>query len=144
MNTKETAAKLFSQGFNCSQSVFAAFSEKYGLPSDIALKIGCGLGGGLRSGEVCGAVSGAVMVIGLRYGHSDSADTESKRLCYIKTAEFLQEFKKLNNSIICRELLGCDISNPDGMNTAQEKGLFGTTCVKMVCDAVDLLERLGY
>ncbi len=88
MNTKETAAKLFSQGFNCSQSVFAAFSEKYGLPSDIALKIGCGLGGGLRSGEVCGAVSGAVMVIGLRYGHSDSADTEANGCAISKPRSF--------------------------------------------------------
>lgn len=144
MNIKESASMLFSQGFNCSQAVFSVFSEKYGLPMETALKISCGFGGGMRSGEVCGAVSGAILVIGLRYGHNNPEDTESKMLCYKEVVRFNDLFREKNNSIVCRDILGHDISTPDGMNTAREKGLFQTTCVDMVCDAVEILERMGY
>ena len=57
---KKEAAELFAEGFNCSQSVFSVFAEKYGLPKETALKIGCGFGGGMRNAEVCGAVTACV------------------------------------------------------------------------------------
>ena len=144
MTRKELACEYFSQGFNCSQSVFAVFAEKYGLNKETALKIGCGFGGGMRNAEICGAVTGAVMVIGLRYGHAVGNDDNSKTLCYQKTVEFTTAFKRMNKSIICRDLLGHDISDPNEMNKAAEKGLFRTTCVEMICNAVELLEELGY
>lgn len=144
MKKSEKAAELFSQGFNCAQSVFAVFAEKYGISQELALKIGCGFGGGMRNAEICGAVSGAVMVISLRYGHSESSDNDSKSLCYVKTREFTEQFKAKNNSIICRDLLGIDIFKGDGMKIAGEKGLFQTVCVDMIKSAVELLEELGY
>ncbi|MBQ8435271.1 MAG: C_GCAxxG_C_C family protein [Oscillospiraceae bacterium] len=144
MTKSKLAAEYFSQGFNCSQSVLAVFAEKYGLCKDSALKIGCGFGGGMRNAEVCGAVTGAIMVIGLKYGHIIGNDNDSKSLCYLKTTEFTTAFKNMNKSIICRDLLGYDISNPDEMNKAAEKNLFSTTCVEMICNAVELLEGLGY
>ena len=98
----------------------------------------------MRNGELCGAVSGAVMVIGLKYGNSLSEDSESKSLCYQKTKEFTEKFKEKNKSIICRELLGCDISTADGMSIAMDKKLFKTTCADMVESAAKLLEELGY
>lgn len=144
MTKSEKAAELFSKGFNCSQSVFAVFAEKYGLSEELALKIGCGFGGGMRNGEICGAVSGAVMVISLRYGHSDGTDNESKTLCYQKAREFTEAFKAKQGSIICRDLLGIDIFVGNGLNIANEKGLFRTTCVDMIKFAVQLLEEMGY
>ena len=144
MTKKEIAAELFAQGFNCSQAVFAVFAEKYGLSKETALKIGCGFGGGMRNAEICGAVTGATMVIGLRYGHTNGKDDENKSLCYNKTKEFTDNFKAKNNSIICRDLLGIYIFNGDGMAIAGEKNLFKTTCVNMICNAVEILEELGY
>ncbi|MCI7767962.1 MAG: C-GCAxxG-C-C family protein [Oscillospiraceae bacterium] len=141
MSKSKEASAMFRQGFNCSQSVLAAFFEGYGIPRETALKIGCGFGGGMRNGELCGAVSGAVMVIGLKYG---SEDSESKSLCYQKTKEYTEKFKAKKQSIICRELLGCDISTADGMDIAIEKDLFKTTCADMVSSAAELLEELGY
>ena len=35
-----------------------------------------------RKGEMCGAVSGALMVLGLLYGHSESDDLETKARSY--------------------------------------------------------------
>lgn len=140
----EKAVAIFNSGMNCSQSVFLTFCEKYGLSREEAAKISCGFGGGMRAGEVCGAVSGAVMVIGLKYGNSTPEDTQAKALCYSKTVEFINEFKAKTKTIICRELLGYDISTAEGMNMAKEKGLFKTTCVDMVKHSVEILEKLGY
>ena len=82
MKKSEKAAELFSQGFNCAQSVFAVFAEKYGISQELALKIGCGFGGGMRNAEICGAVSGALMVLGLKYGHYIAEDNEQKSRSY--------------------------------------------------------------
>ncbi len=144
MTRKEKAAQLYAQGFICSQAVFAVFAEKYGISEELALKIGCGFGGGVRNAEICGAVSGAVMVISLRYGHSVGSDREAKLLCFGKTREFTDRFIERNRSIICRDLLGVVIFKGDGMRLAIEKNLFKTICVDMICDAVELLEELGY
>ncbi len=144
MTKKEMAADLYAQGFICSQAVFAVFAEKYGLPKELALKIGCGFGGGMRNAELCGAVTGAAMVISLRYGHTVGDDSDSKQLCFRKTREFTDRFAAKNGSIICRDLLGIDIFKGDGMSIAAGKNLFKTTCVDMICDAVEILEELGY
>lgn len=141
---QDQAAEHFNSGFNCSQSVLAAFCESYGLNKETALKAACGLGGGCRSGEICGAVSGAVLTIGLKYGFSQPGDTETKANCYAKTEEFLNAFKAKNGSILCREILGHDISTKEGMEQARSKNLFKTTCVDMVKSAASILEELGY
>lgn len=145
MNTKqELAAELYDSGFNCSQSVLAVFCEDYGLDRETALKAVCGFGGGFRSGEICGAVSGAVAVIGLKYGQHDAGDKDSKRICYARTKEFIKSFKEKNGSVVCREILKCDISTKEGSEQARSGNLFGTTCSNMVKSAVSLLEELGY
>ena len=45
----ERAAELFGKGFNCSQAVFAAFCDKFGMDEKTALKVASGLGGGVGS-----------------------------------------------------------------------------------------------
>ena len=65
----DRAVELFKSGFNCSQAVFAAFSDKIGMDEQTALRVSAGLGGGVgRMREVCGAVSGAAMLAGMVYG----------------------------------------------------------------------------
>jgi len=144
MAYSETALENFAEGFNCAQSVFAAFSEKYALPRESALRIAGGFGGGMRSGEICGAVSGAVMVIGLRYGQTASGDREAKALCGEKTREFLNAFKEKHGSIICRELLGYDVSTQEGKKTGEERDPSKSTCKSLIADAADTLAGLGY
>lgn len=140
MNKKsDKAADLFKQGFNCSQSVLGAFCEDYGVGIETALKIACGLGSGARSAEICGAVTGAILVIGLKYG-SDNAD--AKTLCNTKTEEFIKIFREKNKSIICRDILGCDITTPLGKEKAIENKYFTTVCLDMVVSASQILEDL--
>lgn len=140
----EKAKELFSLGYNCAQSVSAVFASDYGIAQHEILKMSCGFGGGMRNSEVCGAVSGAIMVIGMKYGNGTENSSETKGICYQKTVEFTNAFHNKNKSIICRELLGLDIFEGDGMEKAKEANLFQTVCVDMIVDAVNLLEELGY
>ena len=145
MSTRQNlAVDRFESGFNCAQSVLSVFCEKYNMSEVTALKIACGLGGGCRSGEICGAASGAVLVVGLKHGHHMAGDTESKKNCYAKTVELLQTFRAENRSVVCREILGYDISTNEGYKQAQNKNLFKTVCVEMVKSAVAILEEAEY
>lgn len=141
---QELAAEFYNSGLNCSQSVLAVFCGDYGLDRETALKVVSGFGGGMRSGEICGAVSGAVIVIGLKYGQTFADDKESKRICNAKTKEFIKAFKEKNRSVVCREILKCDISTKEGSEQAKSGNLFGTACLNMVRSAVSLLEEFGY
>jgi len=131
------ASELFSNGSYCSQAVLGAFCEKYGLDQKTAFRISCGLNSGVRCAEICGAVSGAVLVIGLRYGDSAAE-------CNERTEEFVRLFREANGSIVCRELLGCDVFTPAGKEKAVREDLFKTVCKDAVISAARILEELGY
>lgn len=141
---QETALALFNNGLNCAQTVLAAFCDRYGLEEETAIRMAGGLGSGFRSGDVCGAVSGAVLVIGLKYGQRSVEDKGAKLLCYEKTEEFIKAFRAKHGSICCRDIIGCDLSTPEGREQANREGLFGTICAGKVKSAIDLLIELGY
>ncbi len=138
----EEAVERFKKGFNCSQAVLGTFSEQFGLDCDKASKVATGFGGGMRMGGTCGAVTGAFMVLGLKYGNSTAKDKQAKAKTYNKIEEYTKRFKSRNGSVACRELLGCDISTPEGMKEAQDKGLFSSICHRMVQGAVEILEEM--
>lgn len=144
MSKTEMALDLFSNNFNCAQSVFAAFSEDYGIPRETALKISSGFGGGVRCGEICGAASGGALVIGLSCGHSVLGDVQSKEFCNSETFEFMKRFRERNKSCTCRGILGIDISIGNNREKAIEQNLFNTVCVETVTNAVEILEDMGY
>ncbi len=101
------AMEYFKEGYNCSQSVFLAFCDEYGMDSEIALRISSSFGGGMgRLREVCGAVTGMFMVCGLLYGYTDTKNHELKAEHYTRIQELAKRFEQENHSIICRELLG--------------------------------------
>ena len=142
MNKTDKALELFSNNFNCSQAVLTAFADDFGLDEKLALKIGTSFGGGARNGEICGAVSGALMVLGLKYGHFDAADSEQKSKAYAIAVEYTKRFREANGSIVCRDLLGYDLSKPDEMACIKEKGLFADVCPKAIKSAVEILESI--
>ncbi|MBQ8961123.1 MAG: C_GCAxxG_C_C family protein [Ruminococcus sp.] len=55
MDNVSKAADLFGRGFMCSQAIFAAFSEQFGITEKQALQIGACFGGGMSKAKVCGA-----------------------------------------------------------------------------------------
>jgi C_GCAxxG_C_C family probable redox protein len=138
----QEAVKRFKKGFNCSQAVLGTFCEQFGLDCDKASKVATGFGGGMRMAGTCGAVTGAFMVLGLKYGNTSAKDKEGKAKTYKMIEEYTNRFKNRNNSVVCRELLSCNISTAEGMKEAQDKGLFSSICPRMVQDAVEILEEM--
>jgi C_GCAxxG_C_C family probable redox protein len=142
MNKAEKAVALFKEGFSCSQAVFSAFSEDFGLDRNTSLKISQPFGGGMaHMGEACGAVTGAFMLIGLKYGRTKADDLAARDRTYAKMRQFTDRFKALHGSIQCRCLLGLDLGTEEGMRLAREKNLFQTICVKYVQDAATIVEE---
>lgn len=131
-------------GFNCSQVVSSYFAEQCGIDGDIIKKISCGFGGGMRKGEVCGAVTGGIMTVGMKYGACNINDADGKASCYSKTVQFEDAFMEKEGSVLCRDLLKCDISTPEGYSFAKENGLFPKICPKMILTAIATLKELGY
>jgi C_GCAxxG_C_C family probable redox protein len=136
------AVAWFKKGCNCAQAILSVYGERLGLSHETALKIACGFGGGVCTAETCGAVTGAFMVIGLKYGQANAVDKESRARTYELVRQFVEKFESRNGSVICKELLGCDISTPEGIKTAQENDLFDTLCPNMVRDAAEILEEM--
>ena len=124
MDRVTKAVELFGQGYMCSQAVFAAFSEDFGVTEKQALQIGACFGSGMNKGEVCGACTGALMALGMRYGQFDLSDVESRAAQKAKAVRFLEEFEKREGSYICRDILGCDLSTEVGRSYAINNGLF--------------------
>ncbi len=92
--------------------------------------------------QTCGAVTGAMMVIGLKYGRTKAQDNPAKEKTRNMVKEFVGEFNNRHRSTNCRELLGCDISIPEGMEQATKEGLFDTLCPGFILDAVEVLEQI--
>ena len=140
MTKAEKALELFSNNFNCSQAVLTAFAPDFGLDERLALMLGTQFGGGARNAEMCGAVSGALMVLGLKYGHFEAENNEQKSRAYAVASEYTRRFKELNGSIVCRDLLGYDLTKPEDAACIKEKNLFRTVCPEMIRSAVEVRE----
>lgn len=134
----DRAVELFKTGKNCSQAVFAAFAPDLGLSEETALAVSVGLGGGVgRMREVCGAVSGSAMVVGLKYPELDKAEV------YEKVRLIIEEFKKTNSSVVCKELLGLSKPEMSSIPEARTDEYYKKRpCVKIVEDAALAVEKI--
>ena len=106
-NRIKKAIELFKSGFNCSQSVVAAYADLYGFTPEQALKMSASFGGGIgRMRQTCGAACGMFLLAGLETGSIKGEDREGKSHNYKVVQELAQRFKDINGSLICSELLG--------------------------------------
>lgn len=135
----EKAKALFKQGFNCSQSVFAACADIYGINDEaLALRISASFGGGIgRMRQTCGAACGMFMLAGLENGSAVEGDAEGKKQNYALVQELAFKFKSENGSLICSELLGIAPKPQDPQPEARTEAYYQKRpCVEMVATAV--------
>lgn len=140
--TTEEIKGLFMQGIDCSQVVTGAFAEQMHMTEEQARKVSACFGGGMMCAETCGAVTGALMVIGMVFGHSREGDQEQKSIMTEKVTEFRELFAEKYPSALCRELLGHDISKPGEMEKVLEKGLLFDFCPCVVEDTIEILKKI--
>ena len=134
----EKAVALFKEGYNCSQSVVAAFADQYGFTHEQALRMSASFGGGIgRMRETCGAACGLFMLAGLETGAVEGADRDGKARNYAVVQELAEEFKHRNGALKCADLLGLSkkepvVSTPEARTTQYYAK---RPCVKMVEEA---------
>lgn len=137
MTKAQYAKSLFMSGFNCSQSVVAAFADEMGMDKAFVAQLTIGFGGGVgRMREVCGTVTGMTFVISALY-------KEDKGSIYARVQEVAEEFKKENGSIVCRELLGLDIKGADSPVPEKRTQQYyqKRPCAELVEMAADILDN---
>ena len=139
----DAAYAWFLKGYNCSQSVVAAFAPQLGLTEETALRLSAGFGAGIgRMREVCGAFCGVVTVLSMVY--ADPADPKDKSRMYALVQQAAEQYRTRNGggSIICRELLG--LARPEGTPQAEARTLEyykKRPCPELVALAAQILEE---
>lgn len=116
MNKKERiekAVSLFKEGYNCSQSVVAAYADLYGFTKEQALHMSASFGGGIgRMRETCGAACGMFLLAGLERCALEGTDRESKSANYALVQELAAKFKEETGALRCADLLGLAKNTP--------------------------------
>ncbi len=143
MNEIIKAEQEFEKGFNCCQSVLSVYCEQLDLNRNTALLLSSAFGGGInKMGEICGAVSGAIMLIGLKYGRIKADDQVAIEKTEKQTNNFLDEFKKRNKFLKCKELLGYNFGIESENEFIKTNDLTRQLCPKFVKDAVEIFEEI--
>lgn len=133
----------FIKGYDCSQVVLAHYAEKLGISEDTANKVAACFGGGMMQADTCGAFTGALMAIGLKYGHFDEETLMAQKdVMMAKTAEFKKLFFEKFESCNCKDLLGYDVSIPEQLEEALTSGRMLGFCPTVVAAVIECLDKV--
>lgn len=136
----EKAMELHHKGFNCCQSVLAAFSDRTGLDDQTAFNLAGGFGAGAGTGELCGALTGAVMSLGLTHPVDPADPVGGKRRTMGLGKKVQGAFQEKFGHLRCAPLLKTEIS-PESSAVAQAMGLTNR-CDIMIVNAIEQVEAL--
>ena len=141
MNHYEKAADYHHRGFNCCQSVLAAFSDVTGLSEQASFDIAGGFGAGMQTGEVCGAIVGAGLALGLLHPVDPAQPVPSKQRTGKLVKEFQRRFREKYGEVRCHPLLKMDIPADDRAPAARDMGLT-QRCDILIVTCVEILEDM--
>lgn len=144
LDKSEIAVKNFFDGYNCCQSVTAAFCEDFGMSKEDCLKISEGFGGGMgRLRSVCGAVSGMFMLAGLKYSKAQPKDLDTRKLVYSLVQDMASDFTDEFGSIICKEILGNSLPADKGSTPTPRNSEFykKRPCLKCIETAAKIAQK---
>lgn len=138
------AVANFNAGYNCSQSVFLAYSDVFELDLDIARKMSVSFGGGMgRMREVCGTVSAMAMLAGFKYPVLDANDQVARAKNYQIVQKMAELFKEKHETIICRSLLGSLNTGTTPIPEVRTKEYYTKRpCGRFVVDAARIAGRM--
>ena len=132
----------FKGSIHCSQIVLRECAEDLGYDREEAARMAAPFGAGMFHGDTCGAVCGAMIAIGMRYGHDQHGDTEGNARMLEKVAEFQEKFIACHGSTICRDLLGYDYAVEGEFQKALEAGAVFERCPHFVKAALAILDEI--
>ena len=126
------------KGFNCSQSVVAAFADIYGYSEEQALRMSAGFGAGIgRLRMSCGAFNGMALLAGLDCGSVTPGDREGKSHNYQVVQQLADHFREEHGSLICAELLKLKRGTPLSYEASERTAEYYKTrpCVRQIISA---------
>ena len=141
MNRYEKAAAYHHKGFNCCQSVLAAYTDLTGLSEQASFDMGGGFGAGAQTGELCGAITGAIMTLGLLTPVNPEDPVGSKRRTGALAKEFQKRFQEKFGDLRCHPLLKADIHATDATPAAQDMGLTNR-CDVLIISAIEIIDEM--
>lgn len=113
----------------------------HNIENEVIPRIAQGFGGGFGgTGSVCGAVCGAVMALSL-LKKRDNTEEGWNRLA-AAVAEFRNRFEKEMGTIICRDLIGVDLTTEEGHEKLMNSDIPQKACIPAVNLAHKLVERI--
>lgn len=141
MDHFEKAHEYHKKGFNCCQSVLAAFTDVTGLSEQTSFDVGAGFGAGSGTGELCGALSGAIMTLGMATPVDASDPVAGKKRTVALSKELQKRFSEKFGALRCSDLLKNKFTPDETTPAAQRMGLTGH-CDIMVVTAVEIVEEM--
>lgn len=141
MNRYEQAAAYHHKGFNCCQSVLAAYADLTGLSEQASFDLGGGFGAGAQTGELCGAITGAILTLGMLTPVDAEDPVGSKRRTGKLAKEFQKRFQEKFGDLRCHPLLKREIQATEETPAAQELDLTNR-CDILIVSAVEIVEEM--
>lgn len=141
MDRYQIAVETHEKGFNCCQSVLAAFADRLGVDEQTYRKLGSGFGSGAGTGELCGAITGAIMALDLILPADFSDPVSAKKKAVLRAKLLQQSFEERFGHLRCRELLA-DRRGEEAVSPAVKELNLTNHCSVMIATAVELAEEI--
>ncbi|UCH70846.1 MAG: C_GCAxxG_C_C family protein [Candidatus Bathyarchaeota archaeon] len=135
----EEAVSQFEGGYNCAQSVLLVMQKFWNVKNTVEPRVASAFGGGIgRRGSLCGALTGGVIAIGVKYG-TNKPILEEREKAYSLALKFYNRFEKDCGGVLCRDLIGYDLTDPKDLEKARNSNVFTEKCVHFIEKAVEIL-----
>ena len=136
---EKTADLQQNHGLNCAQSLLTAYGDLCGIDAEQAKAIGRPFGGGIAStAGMCGHLTAGLMLLSMF--HHESDEKAARKLAQPAMAEFLKLFKEKHGYTQCKDLLGADMSTPEGKKQINDEKLVAKNCYGFGRGAAAILE----
>jgi C_GCAxxG_C_C family probable redox protein len=137
------AVNYFQQGYICAQAVLLTMQEFWHVQTPIEPKIASAFGAGIgRRGSLCGALTGGILAISWAYG-TNNPSSEERQPAYALALEYYNRFHHVCGSVLCRELIGYDLTVPEQQQAARRANVYMDQCVQYIESAITILMNLS-
>jgi len=145
---KEKVPNMVSDA-NCAELTLTSVLEILGLQDNVYHNIIIPFAGGFggyksKKGWMgpCGAVSGGCSATGVILAGKKKMSDELRSMAFFKSSKFATEFEKEFGSVVCSELCGYDLSDPDNFGEYEKNNTWANTCTNLVIFAVDAVRKI--
>jgi C_GCAxxG_C_C family probable redox protein len=81
------------------------------------------------------------MALGIKYGTNEPS-LEKRLKAYDLAQKFYEQFEKQHGSVLCRELIGYNLSKPAELEESNKAKVFEEKCTKFVSKTIEILMEI--